>query len=105
MVFLVSCGAQAFDPQFAERQEPAMAGVMSELETGLRVSELHGGTREVKPIMEIVELENMKAVGDAMEGTIGSSRCGGSVWPPEAMRAAVSAARFIASHVRSSTCA
>ncbi len=31
-------------------------------------------TREVKPIMEIVELENMKAVGDAMEGTIGSSR-------------------------------
>jgi branched-chain amino acid transport system substrate-binding protein len=33
-----------------------------------------GVTREVKPIMEIVELENMKAVGDAMEGTIGSSR-------------------------------
>ena len=31
-------------------------------------------SREVKPIMEIVELENMKAVGDAMEGTIGSSR-------------------------------
>jgi len=28
----------------------------------------------VKPIMEILELENMKAVGDAMEGTIGSSR-------------------------------
>jgi branched-chain amino acid transport system substrate-binding protein len=31
-------------------------------------------TKEVKPIMEIVELENMIAVGDAMEGTIGSSR-------------------------------
>jgi branched-chain amino acid transport system substrate-binding protein len=31
-------------------------------------------TKEVKPIMEIVELENMKAVGEAMAGTIGSSR-------------------------------
>jgi branched-chain amino acid transport system substrate-binding protein len=33
-----------------------------------------GLTREVKLVMEIVELENMKAVGDAMAGTIGSSR-------------------------------
>ncbi len=33
-----------------------------------------GLTREVKPIMEILELENMKAVGDAMAGAIGSSR-------------------------------
>jgi branched-chain amino acid transport system substrate-binding protein len=33
-----------------------------------------GLTREVKPIMEILELENMKAVGDAMTGAIGSSR-------------------------------
>jgi len=33
-----------------------------------------GLTREVKPIMEIVELENIKAVGDAMVGTIGGSR-------------------------------
>src|SRR6266705_1064769 len=33
-----------------------------------------GLTREVKPIMEIVELENMKAVGEAMAGAIGSSR-------------------------------
>jgi len=31
-------------------------------------------TKTVKPIMEIVELENMKAVGEAMAGTIGSSR-------------------------------
>jgi branched-chain amino acid transport system substrate-binding protein len=31
-------------------------------------------TKAVKPIMEIVELENMKAVGEAMAGTIGSSR-------------------------------
>lgn len=40
----------------------------------LRQAHQFGLTREVKPIMEIVELENMKAVGDAMEGTIGSSR-------------------------------
>jgi branched-chain amino acid transport system substrate-binding protein len=33
-----------------------------------------GLTREVKMILEILELENMKAVGGAMEGTIGSSR-------------------------------
>ena len=33
-----------------------------------------GLNREVKPIMEILELENMKAVGDAMVGAIGSSR-------------------------------
>ena len=33
-----------------------------------------GLTRDVKLVMEIVELENMKAVGDAMAGTIGSSR-------------------------------
>jgi branched-chain amino acid transport system substrate-binding protein len=33
-----------------------------------------GLTREVKPIMEILELENMKAVGDAMAGAIGGSR-------------------------------
>jgi branched-chain amino acid transport system substrate-binding protein len=33
-----------------------------------------GLTREVKPIMEILELENMKAVGDPMTGAIGSSR-------------------------------
>ncbi len=31
-------------------------------------------TKTVKPIMEILELENMKAVGEAMAGTIGSSR-------------------------------
>ncbi|MBI1734446.1 MAG: ABC transporter substrate-binding protein [Candidatus Rokubacteria bacterium] len=40
----------------------------------LRQAHQFGVTREVKPIMEIVEMENMKAVGDAMEGTIGSSR-------------------------------
>jgi branched-chain amino acid transport system substrate-binding protein len=33
-----------------------------------------GLTREVRLVMEIVELENMKAVGEAMAGTIGSSR-------------------------------
>src|SRR2546426_5920196 len=33
-----------------------------------------GLTREVKPIMEILELENMKAVGDAMAGASGRSR-------------------------------
>jgi len=33
-----------------------------------------GLLREVKPLLEILELENMKAVGEAMEGTIGSSR-------------------------------
>ena len=33
-----------------------------------------GLTRETKLVMEILELENMKAVGDAMIGTIGSSR-------------------------------
>jgi branched-chain amino acid transport system substrate-binding protein len=40
----------------------------------LRQAHQFGLTREVKPIMEIVELENMKAVGEAMAGTIGSSR-------------------------------
>jgi branched-chain amino acid transport system substrate-binding protein len=40
----------------------------------LKQAHQFGLAREVKPIMEIVELENMKAVGDAMEGTIGSSR-------------------------------
>jgi branched-chain amino acid transport system substrate-binding protein len=40
----------------------------------LRQAHQFGLTREVKPIMEILELENMKAVGDAMEGAIGSSR-------------------------------
>jgi branched-chain amino acid transport system substrate-binding protein len=40
----------------------------------LKQAHQFGVTREIKPIMEIVELENMKAVGDAMEGTIGSSR-------------------------------
>jgi branched-chain amino acid transport system substrate-binding protein len=40
----------------------------------LRQAHQFGITREVKPIMEIVELENMKAVGEAMAGTIGSSR-------------------------------
>src|SRR2546427_8734015 len=40
----------------------------------LKQAHQFGLSREVKPIMEIVELENMKAVGDAMEGTIGSSR-------------------------------
>jgi branched-chain amino acid transport system substrate-binding protein len=40
----------------------------------LKQAHQFGLTREVKPIMEILELENMKAVGDAMEGTIGSSR-------------------------------
>jgi len=33
-----------------------------------------GLPRTVKPIMEIVELENMKAVGEGMAGTIGGSR-------------------------------
>ena len=40
----------------------------------LKQAHQFGLTREVKPIMEILELENMKAVGDAMEGAIGSSR-------------------------------
>jgi len=40
----------------------------------LRQAHEFGVTRETKPIMEILELENMKAVGDAMEGAIGSSR-------------------------------
>ena len=40
----------------------------------LRQAHQFGLTREVKPIMEILELENMKAVGDAMAGAIGSSR-------------------------------
>ena len=40
----------------------------------LRQAHQFGITRETKPIMEILELENMKAVGDAMEGAIGSSR-------------------------------
>src|SRR5207247_7607024 len=33
-----------------------------------------GLTREVKLVTEILELENLKAVGEAMTGTIGSSR-------------------------------
>ena len=40
----------------------------------LKQAHQFGLNREVKPIMEILELENMKAVGDAMVGTIGSSR-------------------------------
>jgi branched-chain amino acid transport system substrate-binding protein len=40
----------------------------------LKQAHQFGLTREVKPIMEILELENMKAVGDAMVGAIGSSR-------------------------------
>jgi branched-chain amino acid transport system substrate-binding protein len=40
----------------------------------LKQAHQFGVTREIKPIMEILELENMKAVGDAMEGAIGSSR-------------------------------
>ena len=40
----------------------------------LKQAHQFGVTRETKPIMEILELENMKAVGDAMEGAIGSSR-------------------------------
>jgi len=40
----------------------------------LKQAHQFGLTKEVKPIMEIVELENMKAVGEAMAGTIGSSR-------------------------------
>ena len=40
----------------------------------LRQAHQFGLSREVKPIMEILELENMKAVGDAMVGAIGSSR-------------------------------
>jgi branched-chain amino acid transport system substrate-binding protein len=40
-------------------------------------------TKEVKPIMEIVELENMKAVGEAMAGTIGSSRYAFTVDTPK----------------------
>src|SRR5881392_1578096 len=38
----------------------------------LRQAHQFGLTRDVKPIMEILELENMKAVGEAMAGTIGS---------------------------------
>ena len=40
----------------------------------LRQAHQFGLSREVKPIMEILELENMKAVGDPMVGAIGSSR-------------------------------
>ena len=40
----------------------------------LKQASQFGLSREVKPIMEIVELENMKAVGEAMIGVIGSSR-------------------------------
>jgi len=40
----------------------------------LKQAHQFGLNREVKPIMEILELENMKAVGDAMVGAIGSSR-------------------------------
>ena len=40
----------------------------------LRQAHQFGLNREVKPIMEILELENMKAVGDPMVGAIGSSR-------------------------------
>jgi branched-chain amino acid transport system substrate-binding protein len=40
----------------------------------LKQAHQFGLTPGVKPIMEILELENMKAVGDAMEGAIGSSR-------------------------------
>ena len=40
----------------------------------LKQAHQFGLTREVKPIREIVELENIKAVGEAMVGTIGSSR-------------------------------
>lgn len=40
----------------------------------LKQAHQFGLTREVKPIMEILEMENMKAVGDAMAGAIGSSR-------------------------------
>jgi branched-chain amino acid transport system substrate-binding protein len=40
----------------------------------LRQAHEFGLTKEVKPIMEILELENMKTVGDAMQGAIGSSR-------------------------------
>ena len=40
----------------------------------LKQAHQFGLSREVKPIMEILELENMKAVGDAMVGAIGSSR-------------------------------
>src|SRR3990172_4009199 len=38
----------------------------------LKQAHQFGLTREVKPIMEIVELENIKAVGEAMVGTIRS---------------------------------
>src|SRR5215472_9495175 len=40
----------------------------------LKQAHQFGLNREVKPIMEILELENMKAVGEAMVGAIGSSR-------------------------------
>jgi branched-chain amino acid transport system substrate-binding protein len=40
----------------------------------LKQAHQFGLTKDVKPIMEILELENMKTVGDAMEGAIGSSR-------------------------------
>jgi len=40
----------------------------------IRQAHQFGLTREVRLVMEILELENMKAVGEAMAGTIGSSR-------------------------------
>src|SRR2546428_3285973 len=40
----------------------------------LKQAHQFGLNREVKPILRILELENMKAVGDAMVGAIGSSR-------------------------------
>ncbi len=61
----------------------------------LRQGYQFGLTREVKPIMEILELENMKAVGDAMLGVIGSSRYPFTVDTPK-NRAFV--ARFHAMH-------
>ncbi len=61
----------------------------------LRQAHQFGLTPEVKPIMEILELENMKAVGDAMAGAIGSSRYPFTVDTPK-NRAFV--ARFHALH-------
>jgi branched-chain amino acid transport system substrate-binding protein len=72
-------GTKDFAPYIAKVKQSGAEGcylvlVGQDATIFLRQAHQFGLTKEVKPIMEIVELENMKAVGDAMEGTIGSSR-------------------------------
>ena len=72
-------GTKDFAPYIAKIRQSRAEGCYLALpgqDSTIFLKQAHqfGLTREVKPIMEIVELENMKAVGDAMEGTIGSSR-------------------------------